>query len=785
MRVPQRLFVAGDVRGRWLAARRWSAFGVAIVWAASALSQPLAGDPGAAKTVRIVRLEGAVRVDGVLDEPVWASAALVEDLHQLEPVEYAQPSQRSEIRLFFDDEALYVAARLWDTDAERITAQVLRQGEGLSSEDRFAVILDPYLDRRNGYRFQVNPNGVRWDALYQDTTSLESNWDGIWLGAATRDGEGWTAEMAIPFKTLSFNSNVEEWGINFERTIQRNGETLGWVSRNRQLNPGVAGSAVGFAGLQQGAGLDVVPSMSVRERKVYATGATTTDTEPSLDVFYKVTPSLNAALTINTDFSATEIDDRQVNLTRFSLFFPEKRDFFLQDADIFEFGRIGSGGFQGGRGGGGGGGGGTGNPSIPGAAAQNARPFFSRKLGLSGTGEIVDIEHGAKLSGRAGRWNLGALAIRQDDFAAPTGLVEGDDIVVARVAANLLDESALGMILTDGDPQSNNDSSLAGVDFRYRNSRLPGGRLLESQAWYQESDNEGVNARTGQPFDESANRAFGAGVSMPNSIGWRGSFSSRQVEENFYPAVGFVDRIGIRDQALDFGHQWRFVGKPLRSFYTGFDGYRVTKIDTGSEESKILALRVTMQNNTQDNLFMRAVVNREVLLSDFRIYQAPDDPSFAVIIPAGDYTFTDYRIGIDSGDQRKVSMRLTKTLGEYYGGDHDNTGAEVNWRPSPKFRFGLQYDAHRIELPQGEFTVRQSTLRAELIFSSTLSWVNLVQYDNVSESLGVNSRLHWIPQAGREGFIVLNRNLLDRDRDDSFVAATADATVKFSYTWRF
>jgi hypothetical protein len=349
----------------------------------------------------------------------------------------------------------------------------------------------------------------------------------------------------------------------------------------------------------------------------------------------------------------------------------------------------------------------------------------------------------------------------------------------------VLGESAAGMIFTDGDPQSNNDSSLVGADFRYRNSRLAGNRLLEGQAWYQESDNTGVNTRTGSPFTDDDNRAFGVGVSMPNSVGWRGSLSSRQIEDNFYPAVGFIDRIGMRDAALDFGHQWRFADKALRSVYTGFDSYRVEKLETGIEESKILAMRLTLQNNTQDNLFMRAVVNQEFLERPFVIYVAPDDPSFRVEIPAGDYTFTDYRIGIDSGDQRKVALRVSLTTGDYYDGSHQNAGAEVVWRPSPRFRFGLNYDAHEIDLPDGLFTVRQTTLRAELVFSSTLSWVNLLQYDNVSENLGLNSRLHWIPQAGREGFIVLNRNMADRDRDDSFKPVTADATVKFSYTWRF
>ncbi|HUQ52136.1 MAG TPA: carbohydrate binding family 9 domain-containing protein, partial [Gammaproteobacteria bacterium] len=186
---------------------------------AATTQSSVADDAATTKTLTIVRLAGVAKIDGLLDEPTWASATLVTDLHQIDPVEYAPPSQRSEIRLYYDDDALYVSARFWDTEADRITAQVLRQGEGMAGEDRFSVILDPYLDRRNGYRFQVNPNGVRWEALYQDTSSLESNWDGIWLGAATRDDDGWTAEMAIPFKTLSFNPNNREWGINFERTI--------------------------------------------------------------------------------------------------------------------------------------------------------------------------------------------------------------------------------------------------------------------------------------------------------------------------------------------------------------------------------------------------------------------------------------------------------------------------------------------------------------------------------------------------------------------------------------
>ena len=718
------------------------------------------------KTASIVRIDAAPDIDGVLDDDIWSAATLIQDLHQLNPVEYAQPSQPTEIRLAYDENALYISARLWDSDAERITAQVLRQGEGFSSEDRFAVILDPYLDRRSGYRFQVNPNGVRWDALYQDTSDLESNWEGIWQAAATRDADGWSAEMAIPFKTLSFNPDNDAWGVNFERAIQRNDETLGWVSRNRQLNPGVAGTITGFAGLEQGMGLDIIPSMSLTEQRSYgATPGSSVDWEPSLDVFYKVTPLLNAALTINTDFSATEVDDRQVNLTRFSLFFPEKRDFFLQDADIFEFGRIGGGGFNRG-----GNGGGSGNPAMPGAASQNGRPFFSRQLGLSSTGQPVDIEYGAKVSGRAGRWNLGALAIRQDEFST----VEAGDIFVGRVTANVLSESAVGVIMTDGDPQSNLDSTLAGTDFRYRNSRLPGGRLLEGHAWYQETDTEGL-------IDQD--RAYGFGIGMPNNTGWRGNLLLRQVEENFKPAVGFVNRGGIRDYAVDFGKRIRFSNSWLRSVYAGVDGYRVERLDTGALETEAMDLRISFENNSNDDLFFLLGSNREVLTEDFVIYTESDGRR-EVVIPVGDYSFSDIRLGVQLGNQRRFSGRLIARVGDFYDGSRIMTNGELNWRPSEHFRFGFNYQVNDIKLPYGNFTTRLSALRAQIVFSATLSWVNLLQYDNVTETIGFNSRLHWIPEAGREGFIVFNHGLADTDKNDSFHSTNADIAVKFSYTWR-
>ncbi|HMB73624.1 MAG TPA: DUF5916 domain-containing protein, partial [Gammaproteobacteria bacterium] len=453
-----------------------------LLCAAAAQAQSQLADPGQ-KSVEMARTATPPVIDGVLDDAVWADAAFIDNLHQVDPVEYAEPFERTEIFLLYDDDAMYVGIRLYD-DPDEITAQNLRQNDDIGQDDRIFVTIDPFNDRRSGYYFGLNPNGVRMDGIYQNVTEFYSAWDSIYYAEAGRFDAGWIAEFAIPFKSISFDPTTDTWGLNFSRSVVRKNETIAWVTRNRQYNPATSGLATGFQDLRQGVGLDVVPSVSGFSGKRFSDSdpdSTDSDLEPSLDVAYRLTPSMNASLTINTDFSATEVDDRQVNLDRFGLFFPEKRDFFLREADIFEFGNIGV------------------SPNTVyafGTGVQNGRPFFSRRIGLSAAGGAVDLDVGGKISGRVGNWEIGALSIRQDAYAYSrtiddpvTGLpevlsfdVDADNLSVIRAKAGIGEESTLGVILTDGDPGSNLDNSVAGVDFLYRNSRLPGGRRLEAEA---------------------------------------------------------------------------------------------------------------------------------------------------------------------------------------------------------------------------------------------------------------------------------------------------------------
>ncbi|HEY3518744.1 MAG TPA: carbohydrate binding family 9 domain-containing protein [Gammaproteobacteria bacterium] len=742
-------------------------------WAFAQETAPLR-DPGQ-KTVQIARTTTRPVIDGALDDAVWQSAARIDNFHQVNPVEYAEPSERTEIYLLYDDEALYIGARIYTPPGE-ITANVMRQGASITQEDSLFVTLDPFNTQRGGYFFGLNAHGVRFDGLYRNVSEYYTDWDSIWFAGAQRFDGGWTAEYEIPFKSLSFDPNSDTWGLNFSRSLETRNEDMAWVSRNRRWDPSSAGLMTGLTGLDQGIGLDIVPSASLTNRRVLKNDNPATpgpdderdtsddDFEPSLDVFYKLTPQMNAALTFNTDFSATEVDDRQVNLTRFGLFFPEKRDFFLREADIFEFGRIGAS---------------DGTGALSNAERQNARPFFSRRIGLGEFGEPVDLNYGGKISGRAGRFELGALSIRQDEN--PLAGVGDTTLSVVRAKAGIGSESTLGAVFTDGDPLNPRGNSLAGFDALYRNSRLPGGRTIEAGAWYQTTDTEWFAGEAPNQLDpDGADSAAGVSVSIPSNNKFRGAIATRRVEGNFYPALGFTSRTDIRDYSGQIAYTHRPTTGYWQSLFFNLDGQRIEGLNGRLQSQQIGLTPVQMHNRTNDMLYLRSNFEKEVLEVPFEIQPG-------TIIPVGEYSFDDHGVEVGFSAHRRFSGRIARTDGGFYNGTRVRTFGNFTWTPSPRFRTGVGFNIQEIDLPvpNGEFTTRIVNTNFDIVFSSRLSWTNLIQYDNISEIVGLNLRLNWIPEAGRELFFVINHNVQDFDRDNRFHSLASDVVAKASYTFRF
>ena len=681
--------------------------------------------------------DAAPVIDGVLDDAVWASAARIDDLHQFQPVDHGEPSEKSEFYVFYDEDFIYIGARLYDSNPGAISARQLVQGQTLKFDDAIEFLLDPFETRRTGYWFQTNPNGIRRDGVYESATEINRDWDGIWLVQSRINEDGWTAEVAIPFKTLNFDSNQNRWGFTIARTIARKKEEIAWSSFDRAINPGSAGYLDCISGIRQGRGLDIVPAVALKQSNDFIAGESSVKLEPSLDAYYKVTPSLTAALTLNTDFSATEVDDRQVNLTRFSLFLPEKRQFFNQDLDIFSFGGL----------------------------EENGRPFFSRRLGLSDTGEPVDIIAGAKLSGRIGRWNVGVLDVLQD--ASPN--VSESNVFVGRASANILQESSLGLIYTNGNPTADVDNQLFGADFRYRNTSLVPGNTLQGVAWYQQSDTEGIS---------SDQNAYGWRVEYPNSEQWFGELGQSTIEENFNPAVGFVNRADIVVTKAEIGYTFTPNGRFFRNVTFKSIYENVDNTDGALESRELVVEPFSVETQFGDFFEVRIKRLEEVLVEGFEI-------SPGVTIPIGAYAFDRVQFTLASAEERRFSLNADIDIGDFYDGDLFKIGGDISWRPGRRLFLQLGYEFNDVELPAGSFITRLYRARADVAINPRWSWLNNLQYDNVTDTAGFNSRLRFNRQAGQDMFLVLNRQFDIDPLSRNPSSSTSEIVLKFNYTFRF
>jgi len=690
---------------------------------------------GERKSFEISRAESAPVIDGLLTDDVWRNAAIIDDFHQTAPTDGATPTEVTIVRVTYDDEYLYIAADLRDSNPQEIRAKQMIQGKLFFSDDRFWVTIDSFNNKRNDYFFQVNANGVRREALRENNARFIEEWSAIWHAESAVHEHGWATEIAIPFKSISFAPDADTWGINFGRGIVRKQEFNMWSSHERQDWPAYGGEVSGIEEIEQGLGLDIVPSINLSQDRDLVLGSDQSAFEPSLDVRYRITPSLSATFTLNTDFSTAEVDEQQLALDRFSLFFPEKRDFFLQDAGIFEFGNIDT----------------------------NGRPFFSRRIGLSADGEAVGIDGGIKLTGRLGDFNVGALAIRQEANAD----VEAKDLFVARGSYNVLDESAVGFIMTNGDPTSNETNSVVGLDFLYRNSNGPFGEILTGKFWAQQSRSSDL---------DGDDQAFGMALEIPSDV-LSAYVSGQMIEDNFRPALGFVNRTGIRRIDAGLRYRTRPENGRWRTINNRIDFTHVADMDGATLSQKTRIRPVSLYSHHDDFLFVEWERNTENVLNEFELFGQ-------LHVAAGHYEFDRYRAEIATGMQRPVRVVLSVQDGGFFGGDRLEKFVEFQWRQSAFFFLGLSFTENVVEMPSGDFTSHLASLRSDIAFNSRWSWSNLLQYDNTAEAVGINSRLRYIPEAGKEMVFVFNHGA-SIDSSNRLTSTASELNLKLSYTFRY
>jgi hypothetical protein len=698
---------------------------------------------------------GKIQIDGALNESSWQVAPGITNLVQVEPRSGDQPTEATQLWAAYTKDALYIAVRCQDREPGRIVATEMRRDAELGENDHFAIVLDTYHDHRNAYFFATNAAGALVDGRITENQQPSLEWDGIWIVRTLIDDRGWTAEFEIPFKTIGFRPDLQDWGFNVSRYLARVRETSRWASPSLdvELNQIVrAGSLSGLEGLSQGVGLDVRPYGIVGfTRDIDRRDPVQPDGNIGADVFYRITSNLVSSTTFNTDFAETEVDARQVNLTRFPLFFPEKRSFFLEDGGIFEFARGGESGPPGEQQGG------------------DLIPFFSRRIGLV-EGDEVPLRAGEKLTGKIGRFDLGLMDVQSGDLTRDRRLlVPGKNLAVGRVKANFLSQSYVGALFTNGDPAGAAGNQVGGVDLKLATSNfLKSEKNLSLMLFGTKSRTSGVEGR---------DSSYGGVLAYPNDL-VSAQYKWIKIGENYSPALGFVPRPGVRISALEAELSPRpdFWNIRQMSFELEYsDYYNLREQSTESRELKVTPLQWRFNSGEW--------LNYEYERVSERLYK-PWEIQDGIVLPIGEYNFSSHGVDFRSSETRPFFASVGYRTGSFFGGTRREARVEATWRRDRHLSTAFTLEQNWLRLKQGDFNTSLVMYRLGYSFTPFITVANFAQYDTESRNVGLQSRLHWILTPGNEFFVVLN-HAWQENQFDRFESAQTRFRVKFNYTFRF
>jgi hypothetical protein len=710
--------------------------------------------PRAASELTAVAVPQAPTVDGdVLGDPAWQQATPVTAFWQEQPDEGQPASEATEVRVVYTADTLYVGVVCYDRSPQSIIVSDSRRDAPLDETDSFRIIFDTYRDRLNGFVFGTNPAGIEYDGQVTNegqgggglgTSQRQQagagggfnlNWDGAWDVRARITDAGWTAEFAIPFRTLRFPPGGDQtWGVNFQRNIRRRNERAYWAPIPRQYTLYRLSLAGALKGLETPAvrNLKATPYVlgsAVQSGETPVNGVLLGDA--GLDVKYSVTPSLALDATINTDFAQVEVDEQQVNLDRFDLFFPEKRPFFLENSGFFT----------------------VGNPG-------EVELFFSRRIGLGPGNELIPIEGGARLSGKAGQYDVGLLTMQTDDYK---NRLAGNRFSVARVSRNLPNRSSIGALFTSRDAVG----SLAASGDRNRTYALDGKIGIR-----QHTVVSSFVAKTDSPGVRSDDHAFNI-RSRTNLPRYDLELGYQEVGERFQPDVGFLSRRGYRKPDVRLLTRWRpngFLGlqelRPHTSYraFVGFDDFL---------ESSHWHIDNHWQFRNSYELHTGVNLTEEGVRRPFEIFPG-------VMVPPGSYPHKEAQLVFFTNQGAPVNLNLRSTIGGFFGGTRATFEPTLRMRAGDTFTTELAYVRVAADLPGGDFVTHLARTRVSYSFNTRAFVQGLVQYNNRADLWSVNVRFGWLQAANTGLFVVYTdtRGLYDliprpERTDRSFV-------VKFS-----
>ncbi len=714
----------------------------------------IAGQNGSAPVSRLEadQVQGSIELDGKLDELSWQRANAAVELVQQSPRPGESTPYKTTVRVLVSPDNLYFGFECIDPDPSKIAIHTKQRDGSVYGDDTVTIVLDPYADHRTGYFFQINAAAARLDGLVAGPEEPKLDWDGIWDARTQRSAQGWSAEIVIPLRTISFARGADTWGINFERNIARERMVLRWASPTLDsflYDLSRAGILEGIQGLKQGLGLEVSPSFVSRMITDFQEGARRWQQEPVLDATYRITPQMAAVFTANTDFAETEVDSRQLNLTRFELFFPERRPFFLEGANQYEFGL---------------------------GLNETFLPFFSRRVGLY-RGQPIDINTGFKLNGRAGRWNVGLLDVQTRDTEVrwnADDVVPGTNLFAGRLSYDLNPKLRVGTLVTHGHPDGVTRNALAGFDAVWRTSEFMGNKNFLMGAW---------GAFSSADIAAGDRIGWGFKVDYPNDL-WDCATSLNHFGEALNPGLGFLPRPGTRR----FEASCEFKPRPsktgpfhwVRQNFMEHRFYHVTNYRGEVESWRFFWAPVNVQLESGDRFEFNWVPYYEYLPEPFEIG--------GVTLPVGEYRYDQFRLEFQTSHHRPWEFGTTTWFGGFYNGHLVQLENYLRFTsPGGTWQTAVNSAQNFGTLVQGKFAQRLWQVDLAYAFSPNLVLTSYLQYDSESENVGNNLRLRWTFQPGNDLFVVWNRGwkrlILNRD-EVGFVPEGELLAVKLRWTFR-
>ena len=707
------------------------------------------GDEG--RRINSVYVESPITFDGHLSERDWIKALSATGFRQREPEEGATATEKTEVRFLYDDENLYIGIMCHDSNPGDIVHKELRFDGKIEDDDNIVIILDTFNKRREAFFFATNPNGARYDGII-DGNSLRRNrmmsgsstssipgvqedWNGIWDARAVITEDGWSAELMIPFKTLRFpKTDIQEWGVNFKRDIVRKNEEALWCAWSR--NDGImqlskTGILSGLKSISRGKKAEFKPYLLGGLEKEEGKDRNNTF-KYGLDVKYPLTSDLTLNMTTFTDFAQIEADREQINLTRYELVYPEKRDFFLEGSEIFEFG------------------------------SRYSNPFYSRSIGLNEDRGLIPIMGGAKVTGKVGAYHIGMINMQTEE---ENGLPSTNYSVV-RVKREIFDKSFIGFIGTNLHDRDGHTNRTYGADFSFRTDTFISDKNLNIDGSFVDTFTPGITTSTAHKRLQ---------ISYPNDL-FDIFLYHKEDGTNYNPEMGFIRRPGVRTNMVMLKYTPRPNIPGIRKleitpismrYYSDLDSRLLTR------ENEITP--IGFETNSGDKFSLKIFDNYEFLDEEFDIFQDK-------VIPVGKYSWTNYGAELETNLSRPFSVKFETKFGDFYNGKRSEIESEFNVKVNRFLSFTTDIVYNAFDINSSQFDTREYGLRTYLNYSTRLTSKTYIQWNNETREVNVNFRVHYIPKIGSDIYFVYN-HLLDGYRDYGTSYYTGLTKIAYMFTF--